>query len=177
MERNHPWRMRFIVGLTMIILSLVGLISSTLRQDGAWNYWRIMVPIYAGMCIFLSWYLRSKSESLSVVKIWHEILHWAGLLLSVYLVSLFVEQGLIERFGGSLAVLTLLAFALFTAGIYIEISFMLIGGLLGLFSVGAGVIAEYLYTIIVPLGIIAIVVLYFIVRRKKSKPEDTNPHE
>ncbi len=168
MERVHPWRMRFIVGLTMIVLALVGLITSSLRQDGAWNYWRIMVPLFAGMCIFLSWYMRGLKESLSVVKIWQEILHWGGLLLSVYLISLFVEKGLIERFGGSLAVLTLLAFALFIAGVYIETTFMLIGGLLGLFAVGAGVVAEYLYTVMVPLGIIAIAALYFLVRPKKK---------
>lgn len=170
MERAHPWRMRFIVGLIMIILSLVGLIVSTLRQDGAWNYWRIMVPVYAIICLFLSWYLRKKEESLSPVKIWHEVLHWFGLLLAVYLVSLFVEQGLIERFGGSLAVLTLLAFGLFAAGVYIEITFMLIGALLGLFSIGAGVIAEYLYTVMIPLAIIAAVILFFLVRRKKREP-------
>ena len=168
MERAHPWRMRFIVGLTMIVLALVGLITSSLRQDGAWNYWRIMVPLFAGMCIFLSWYLRGLKESLSLVKIWQEILHWVGLLLGVYLVSLFVEKGLIERFGGSLAVLTLLAFALFIAGIYMEVTFMLIGGLLGLFAVGVGVVAEYLYTVMIPLGIIAVGVLYFLVRPKKK---------
>ena len=171
MEHKHPWKARFIVGALMILLSLIGLIMATLRQDGAWNYWRVMVPVFALFCLFLSWYLRSKEHSLSLVLIWHEILHWVGLLIAVYLVSVFVNLGIVGRFGASLEVLTLLAFALFTAGIYIEFSFMPIGILLGFFAAGAGVIAEYLYTVMIPLTIAAIIVLYFIVRRK-IKPSE-----
>ena len=168
---HHPWRARFIVGVLMILLSLGGLITATLRQDGAWNYWRVMVPVFALLCLFLSWYLRSKEHSFSLVHIWHEIVHWVGLLLAVYLVSVFVNLGIVGRFGASLEVLTLLAFALFTAGIYIEFSFMPIGILLGLFAAGAGLIAEYLYTVMIPLTIVALICFYFLVRKKITPSE------
>lgn len=169
MENKHPWRARFITGLIMILLSLVGLIISTLRKDGGWTYWRIMVPLFALLCLWLSWYLRRREESLSFVEIGHEVLHWIGLLLAVFLISTFVRLGIAGRFQASLMILTLLAFALFTAGIYIEATFMVIGILLAFFAAGAGIIAEYLYTVMIPLTLVAILGLYILVR-KKTKP-------
>ncbi|MEX0962207.1 MAG: hypothetical protein WDZ28_05070 [Simkaniaceae bacterium] len=163
---KHPWKIRFIVGLVMILLALVGLIISTLRQDGAWQYWRIMVPVFALICLFFSWYLRREKESVSLVKVWHEILHWIGLMLAVLLVSVFVSHGIMSRFGASLQVLTLLSFSLFLAGVYIETSFMPIGILLGFFAAGAGIIAEYLYTVMIPLTIAAIIILFFVVKKR-----------
>jgi len=169
MERSHPWRARFITGLVMILLSLAGLIMSTLRQDGALSYWRVMVPVFALLCLWLSWYLRTRDSQLTFSDIWHELLHWAGLLLAVYLISLFVNSGVLGRFEASLQVLTLLAFALFVAGIYIEFSFIPIGILLGLFAAGAGLIAEYLYTVMIPLTVVAIIILFLIVRKKTKE--------
>lgn len=169
---GHPWKARFIVGLIMIILSFVGLVLSDIWQNGAWNYWRVVAPVFAIMCIWLSWYLRKKQHSFSFTKLWHEILHWVALAMAVFLFSLFVGTGLMGRFEAGLAVLTVLALTLFIGGIYIEPSFMLIGIVLGLFAAGAAYMAAYLYSVMLPVTLVAVGILFLFVyfKRKKRHP-------
>lgn len=144
---NHPWRARLSVGLIMLLLSFIGLVVTNIDSSGGWNYWLWVVPVYALLALWLSWYLRRKEHSLSLVSIWHEVLHWAVLGASVVLVSLFVQEGILSRLLAALFVLTLLAQAVFLAGIYIDTTFFAIGVVLGLFAWLVSAAAEYLYAI------------------------------
>ncbi|MBF5059942.1 hypothetical protein [Candidatus Neptunochlamydia vexilliferae] len=167
-ERHHHWQIRLIVAIVMLTLSFVGLIVSDLWRDGAWLYWRVMVGIFALLSLFLSWYLRHKKQILSPATIWHELVQWFGLILAVYLVAIFVNTGLIGRFEAGLVALTLLALNTFITGIYVEGTFLVIGLLLGLFAAGAALLAEYLYTVMLPITIAVGVLLVWIVRKKHS---------
>ena len=162
-QEKHPWRIRLIIGLLMLILSFVGLIITDATKDGAWMYWRAMTPIYALLSITLSWYLRSKTDLKLATEIWQEILHWMGLILSVYLISTFVNIGLIGRFEAGLTVLVLLAVTTFLAGIYHDVIFLIIGVILGLFSIGAAILNEYLYTIMLPVTSVAAIVMILVI--------------
>ena len=171
-QHHHRWLARFVVSGLMILLAFIGLIVASLRQDGAWQYWRIMVPIFTVLSLWLSWYLRKKKHSFTAVKIWHEILHWLSLIVSVYFVSLFVDLGIMGRVQASLQVIILLALTTFIAGIYIEITFMPIGVLLGLFTLAAAWAEEYLYTILLPITLIVVVGLFYMAHKLKHKEPD-----
>lgn len=165
-KHHHHWKMRLLVALIMLGLSFIGLIVSDLKQNGAWNYWRVMVPVYALLCLFLSWYLRRQKKIMTASTIWHELVQWAGLALSVYLISIFVDIGLMGRFEAGLVVLTLLALTLFIAGIYVEPTFFLIGLLMGVFAAAAALMAAYVYTVMLPLTVVVAVVLVWIARKR-----------
>ena len=125
-----------------------------------------MVPIFAILCLFLSWYLRRKQKIITSTTIWHELVQWFGLALAVYLVSIFVNIGLIGRFEAGLVVLTMLALNTFITGIYVESTFFVIGILLGLFAAGAALLAAYIYTIMLPLAIGVAVLLVWLARKR-----------
>jgi hypothetical protein len=165
-KHHHHWKMRLLVALIMLGLSFIGLIVSDIKQNGAWNYWRVMVPIYAVLCLFLSWYLRRQKKIMSATTVWHELVQWVGLALSVYLVSIFVKIGLIGRFEAGLVVLTLLALTIFIAGIYVEATFFLVGLLMGIFAAAAALMAAYVYTVMLPLTIIVAVLLVWVARKR-----------
>ena len=165
---HHPFRARFYSGLILFILAFVGLIITDVHRSGGFSYWRYVVPIFALIGLFLSWYLRHNDQSYSVALIWHELLHWAGLLFSVYLVSELLRIGLLSRFAASLMVLTLLALALFLAGLYIEFTFLLLGLVMGCFVIIMAFLAEYLYVVSIPLVIIGIALLFFLSHKKKK---------
>jgi len=173
-KKHHPWKARFFVALTMLVLAFVGLIFSDIRKDGAWSYWRVMAFVFALLCLWLSWYLRRKKRSLSFVKIYHEIFHWISLILAVYLVSVLVRSGIIGRFAASLEVIVLLALTTFIAGIYIEITFIPIGLMLGLFALGAGALAEYLYSILLPVTVVVILGILWLSYRLHHPKKDKN---
>ncbi len=171
-HHGHPWRARLIIGLIMLVFSFIGLVIADIKKEGAWLYWRIMVPVFALLCLWLSWYLRRVKHSLSAIKIWHEILHWCGLLISVYLVSVLVGMGVMERLDASLVVIILLALTTFIAGIYIEFTFIPIGIMLGLFALGAALTEEYLYSVMLPITIVIAAFLVWMIHRMKKKHVD-----
>ncbi|QVL57314.1 MAG: hypothetical protein KFB93_08015 [Simkaniaceae bacterium] len=165
-KHHHHWKMRLMIAIIMLGLSFIGLVVSDIRQNGAWNYWRVMVPIFAILCLFLSWYLRKKQKIMSATTIWHELVQWFGLALAVYLVSIFVNIGLIGRFEAGLVVLTMLALNTFITGIYVESTFFVIGILLGLFAAAAALLAAYIYSIMLPLTIGVAVLLIWLTRKR-----------
>ncbi len=168
-DNHHPGRMRLIISLVMLILAFVGLVISDVHQDGAWDYWRIMVPVFAVLCLFLSWYLRRKKHVITATTIWHEVVHWLGLFLAVYLVSLFVDIGIIGSFQAGLVTLILLALTTFIGGVYVEITFLVIGVALGFFALGAAYLTEYLYSIMLPITVVVALILFLLARRRKKK--------
>lgn len=168
---HHPFRARFYTGLFLFILAFIGLVITDVHHNGGFSYWRYVVPLFAISGLFLSWYLRHKNQSHSVAFIWHELLHWAGLLLAVYLVSELLRVGLLSRFAASLVILTMLALALFLAGIYIELTFLVLGLVIGGFVVVIAFLTEYLYVVSIPLVIIGIALLFFLARKKKKHAE------
>lgn len=165
-KHHHHWKMRLMVAIIMLGLSFIGLVVSDIRQNGAWNYWRVMVPVFAFLCLFLSWYLRQMQKIMTVTTIWHELIQWFGLALAVYLVSIFVNIGLIGRFEAGLVVLTMLALNTFITGIYVEPTFFVIGILLGLFAAAAALLAAYIYSIMLPLTIGVAVLLVWLARKR-----------
>lgn len=166
-KHHHHWKMRLFIGLIMLGLSFIGLIISDVRANGSWDYWRWMVPVFAILCLFLSWYLRHKKRIMSVTTIWHELVQWFGLALAVYLVSVFVNIGLMGRFEAGLIVLTLLSLNIFITGIYVESTFFFIGILLGLFALAAAVLAAYIYTIMLPITVGVAILLIWVARKRQ----------
>lgn len=166
-----PWKARLVVCLLLLLFSVIGLIFTDISPKSAWNYWRVMVPIFAVLCLWLSWYLRRKNYSTVnfTHTFWQEILHWIALMVAVYLIMLLVDDGLMGRLEAGLVVLILLAFSIFVAGIYIDVSFMWIGIVLGIFVALASFVTAYLSIIMIPVAIIAAVVIFFLIRRAHSK--------
>ncbi len=165
---QHPFRARFYTGLFLFFLAFIGLVITDLHHNGGFSYWRYIIPVFAIVGVFLSWYLRHNNQSHSVAFIWHELLHWAGLLIAVYLISELLRIGLLSRFAASLVILTMLSLGLFLAGIYIEITFLVLGLVIGCFVVIIAFLAEYLYVVSIPLVIIGIILLFFLARKKKT---------
>jgi len=170
---KHPWVARISVSIAMIAIACIGLIVTDIHAAAGWHYWRIATLIFALLALWLSWYLRRKQQSLSPVKLWHEVLHWIGLMVTVLMVSVFVKIGIIGRFEASLCILALLAQSVFLAGIYIETTFLFVGIILGLFAVGVALLSEYLYAVALPI-LIAIIagIIWMVWHARKSPPQN-----
>ena len=98
--------------------------------------------------------------------IWREVVQWVGLGLAVYLISIFVNVGVIGQFQAGLMTLTLLALNTFTTGIYVEATFLAIGVALGLFALAAAIFIKYVYTIMLTITIGVVLLLIWISRKR-----------
>lgn len=153
MAPRHPWKARLGVGIVMLLLAFVGMMVTDTRSAGGWDYWKWMVPVYALLALWLSWYVKREKQTVSPITIWHEILHWFGLISAIFLVSHLVHLGTFSRFVAGIFHLTLLSLALFLAGIYIESVFLLIGVILGVFALLTATLVQYMYSLILPIVI------------------------
>jgi hypothetical protein len=153
-QAAHPWRARCIVGISMLLLSFIGLIVTSIWQNKGFYYWLCLTPILAISCLWLSWYLRHKKHKTTVIEIWHEILHWASMIAAVWIIWKFVSMGVLGRFEAGLVIVTILSLTTFIAGVYIDISYIVIGIALGLFALGGAFAQEYMYYFMVPIVVI-----------------------
>ena len=176
--RHLAWKVRLIIGAILLVFSFIGLVIGNLWSNGGWFYWRCMAPLFAILCLGLSWFLRRNNYSVSLVTVWHELLHWLGVLLAIYLVSVFAHTGLIGNIQENLFIMTLLALGIFLLGIYTEWSLAPIGIILGIFTAGAAFAQAYLYTVMLPVLFIGIGVLGLVIHlihRKQGVPPANRP--
>lgn len=166
---NKRLRARMIVSLIMLALAFIGLIIMNVHSRSYWLYSRVMAVVYALLSISLFWYLNRGEHKVSTSTIWHQLLHWLGLLCAIYLVAVFVNTGLFGTTQAGLVTLTLLALTIFLSGVYTDPSFMLIGITLAIFAVGAALIEAYLSVLMIPVIAVAAVVIYLILRFQKNK--------
>lgn len=170
---HRRWKARLFVSICMLVLALVGLIIMNIHSPAYWFYTQIMAGIYAVLSIGLFWYLNRGEHKIHRSTIWHQLLHWLGLICVIYLIAIFVNTGIMGSTQAGLVTLTCLALTIYLAGIYSDISFMLIGVTLAIFAAAAAVIESYLTVIMIPVLIIAAIVIYIIVHRQRRKEQDS----
>lgn len=173
MKISHPWKARFVVGIIMLVLAFLGMVLTDTRITGGIDYWTWVVPVYAILALWLSWYVKRQNKVLSPVTLVHELLHWTGLILSIFLVSYLVHLGTISRFVAGIFNLTLLALAVFIAGAYLDRMFLLIGLILGIFALLTALLVQYMYAIAIPVAIAGALILgiYFWFLKTTAKTE------
>lgn len=169
MESKHPWKARLIIGILMLVLAFIGMVVTDVHAGGGFIYWRWVIPVYAILALWLSWYTHLKAPDTRLVTFAHEILHWIGLILAELLVSWFVHLGTLSRFNAGLVDLTLLALAIYLAGVYLEKTFLLIGMVLGVLALFSAFVAQYLWAIAIPILIGAVAVIGIMVRVSHKK--------
>ena len=163
------WKARLFVGSLMLLMAFGGLIIIDIGPQNSWFYWHIMVGGYAVLSLGLSWYLKHKQARFGVANLGLEVLHWLGLILAVYLVSILVNSGILSRMQAGFVVLLLLSLTVFLGGLYIDRSFILISLTLGIFIAVGALLEAYLSIIMAPVILVSILLLVLWVRRDKPR--------
>jgi len=174
MQSVHPWKARFAVGLIMLFLGFIGVVLTDIRTTGGWDYWKWVVPVYAILTLWLSWYVKRQKQIISPISIWHELLHWVGLILAVFLVSYLVHLGTFSRFMAGIVNLLLLSLTVFIAGAYLDHVFLLVGVVLGIFALLTALLVQYMYAIAIPilLGGAAVLGIYLWISHPKRQSSE-----
>lgn len=170
LKPHHPMLARGIIALLMIALAFLGIILTDILKTGAFGYWEWITPLYAVMALWLSWYERRNKEIVRPITLFHELLHWAGLIAAVILISIYVRIGILGRFEAGLFVLTALSLSVYLAGILIDPAFYVIGLLMGMMGLLIAFLNEYLYAISLPIIGAGALWVVWLIRSRKSPP-------
>jgi hypothetical protein len=167
---HHRMLARGIIGLIMVALAFFGLILTDIQKTGAFGYWEWISPVYAVLGLWLSWYEKRNKEATRPITIFHELLHWGGLIGAVALVSMYVRIGILGRFEAGLFVLTILSLSVYLAGILIDPAFYGIGIILGMIGILIAFFNEYLYAISIPILVAGALWITWLLRFRKKEP-------
>ncbi len=160
------WKARFFVCAFLLVLSFSGMVVTSIKPSWGWNYWRVLAVIYTITCLWLNFHLkRSESSGLSIGK---ELLHWLALLIAVYMVAILENTGIFGNLEAGITVLAMLSLTVFLAGLYIDSAFIILGIVLAIFVVLATLVEAYLTVILIPAGLIALAVLFLVIKLKKQ---------
>lgn len=169
MHPKYRWTARFAVAILMLTLAFLGILITDFKASGGWSYWKWTIPVYAILALWLSWYERRGKEVLSPITIWHEVLHWFALFAVTLLIEIYVHMGLLSRSLASLFALTTLALTVFTIGIYVESTFLLIGIVLGVFAAIVAFAIKFLYALAIPVLLIGVAIVAYMIWRSTTK--------
>jgi hypothetical protein len=175
--QNHYWKIHAVIALALILLSFIGVLVTNFISSVAWKYWNISIPIFALLCIILNWAdNRAQMREHAFKLLIQEILHWGGILLTIYLVSIFVHYGLVSNIDAGLFVLTLLALGTFMAGVYLNKTFYIISFVQALFVCSTIFFIKYLIIISIVLILAFLFLLVWRMRYLKKTTEDISEH-
>lgn len=173
-EHHHirkRWKARLVVCALMLALAFISLVLVDIHSKGYWLYSQTLAVIYAVLSIWLFWYLNRGDGKFTHSTIWHQILHWIGLLGALYLVHVFVTAGIISSLAAGVVTITMLALTIYLVGIYSDIAFVLIGVTLAIFAYCLAYVQSYLSIIMIPVILVAGFIIFMVVHRDRRKAE------
>jgi hypothetical protein len=177
MQPTHPWKAKLGVGVAMIVLAFLGIAFTDMQATAGWDFWKWIVPVYAILALWLSWYVKRKEQTISPITIWHELFHWTGVIGSIFFISYLVHLGTISRLIAGIFDLILLGLGVFLAGIYIEPALILVGLILWIFAVLTAVLVQYMYPVFISIAVAGVIIASIAVwiSHKKFKRHPKNP--
>lgn len=171
-EQHHlkrRWKARLLVCAIMLLLAFICIGLVDFHSAGYWFYSKVLSASYAVLSIWLFWYLNRGNKEFNETTVWHQLLHWAGLLVALYLIGLFVKSGVMNSLAAGVVTLTLLALTIYLIGVYSDITFIFIGIMLAILTYCLTYVQAYLSIIMIPVILLAALVIFFIVHRDKSR--------
>lgn len=150
----------------MLALALIGVGITELRETGGRLYWLTLVLVYGFISLVRSW-PRAGGRGRGVwPHIRAQVFHWMGALVAIYIVLLFEGVDIDSRGAAADHSLLILALSCYLAGVHFNWTYLPLGALLAVMSVGLGFLDQFsLFTLLVPLAILAI---WLILRRTRD---------
>jgi hypothetical protein len=105
------WLLHDLSYITMLLVALVGVI---LRLP--FDYWVIVTPVFGVISTAMGWH-RSATREARLDLVWRMALTWCALLAAIFLLFHGSVRGVLNANATALAMLTLLAFGTFIAGV------------------------------------------------------------
>jgi hypothetical protein len=149
-----------IILIALIALSAIGIAVTDFSPKYGFWYWMAMVPIFGGFSLYTGW-SRATSQGISASAVIRtQLLHWIGLLIAIVLVFFLLRTGRINNIEAGIVALLMFAFATFLAGVHFDWRYMVVGIILGAAVVGAALVQEFIWMIMIP--IVAAIILAII---------------
>lgn len=165
---STSWKIQFWVLCGMLLLALVGMGLTQAMEKGLWEYWLLVVVIYAALGLWRS-AGKAKQRGQPVKKlIGRELAHWGTVLAFFSVVLLLERREIIDRQSASDVALLLLALCCCLAGVHFDWLLLFVGVALTAMLVATATLEQYsivLWIIMILAAVSAAAFFYFKVKR------------
>jgi hypothetical protein len=159
-SRFSPWAIvEGVVGLGMLVLAFLAIAFSDVAGGRTQSYWIALLMLYA-VAAYIVDRLHSGFSFKDVRRLLSLALHWIGVFAGMLLVYYFTASGRFANANIGLANGLVLALGSFLYGVHGNWRFMVVGGALGLGTLGVAFTEEYLWILF---GIVVLALIIFIV--------------
>jgi hypothetical protein len=167
-----PWWMIEAPYFLMVALALIGVAWASIDPPATFLYWRILVPVFAGICIYAGW-RRAVDRRVRFRLVWTQLLHWAAILIAIEVLFFPGVQRMLNSDAVGLAIIALIALGSILAGIHAMSWRIAVTG--ALMAVGVPVIAyleqSALVIALAAFGILATGAALFFLHRVAPEPQ------
>ena len=161
------------IQLALLVLVVIGVGISYFLPDKSYRYWVAMVPIFGIACTSSEW-SRLRRQNLGIWKtVRNQLIHWFGVLVSVYLVHMLLNIQLLTKQNAGLVVLLVLALGTFLAGLQLGWRLYVLGAFLWIILVMAAYLQGSLWVMIL-VGVVMIS-LFLYLRSRSGKSSEVMP--
>ena len=161
------------IQLALLVLVVIGVGISYFLPDKSYRYWVAMVPIFGIACTSSEW-SRLRRQNLGIWKtVRNQLIHWFGVLVSVYLVHMLLNIQLLTKQNAGLVVLLMLALGTFLAGLQLGWRLYVLGAFLWIILVMAAYLQGSLWVMIL-VGVVMIS-LFLYLRSRSGKSSEVMP--
>ena len=163
------WRVVLVVTLILVGLSLVGFALTNYAPERASWFWVLVLPGFAAIAIWHTW----KSVRADGKTNWHvlrkQIYHWIAFFIAIKIMFVLIYTGNISGRGGGLVALLLMALTCTLVGVSFDWLFIFVGALLGIAVLVAAWFQEYVWLVLLALGLAfaVLVLVQYLTRREK----------
>ena len=164
------WRVILIVSLVLVGFSLVGFALTNYAPERASWFWVLVLPGFAAIAIWHTWKSVRADGKTNWPVLRKQIYHWIAFFIAIKIMFVLIYTGNISGRGGGLVALLLMALTCTLVGVSFDRLFILVGVLLGIAVLVAAWFQEYVWLVLLALGLAfaVLVLLQYLTRREKA---------
>ena len=165
------WRVILIVSLVLVGFSLVGFALTNYAPERASWFWVLVLPGFAAIAIWHTWKSVRADGKTNWPVLRKQIYHWIAFFIAIKIMFVLIYTGNISGRGGGLVALLLMALTCALVGVSFDWLFIFVGALLGIAVLVAAWFQEYVWLVLLALGLAfaVLVLLQYFTRREKAE--------
>lgn len=166
------WKVQVGILGVMLVLALIGMGLTQASDRGAWEYWLLVVVVYAGLGLWRSTGRAKRQGQKVSAHISRELTHWAILMGFLGVVLMFERQEIVNRQSASVFALLMLALTCCLSGFYVDWLLVIVGVVLTIMAVAMALLEQYtlvLWGVMIVVAIAASVVFFFKSKEARAK--------
>ena len=166
---NKHFRVRLFATYFMLILIFIAMSLLGFQHRSIWFFSQIVGVVFGITCIGLHWYLYRNITKTKPTSVWHQLLHWIGLWVMLYMISILITTGFITSIQAGIFNLMLIALSVFIAGVYTDPSLLIVGIATATTTTYSTISPSHIFFKITPIILIAAILIFLLLYQQRHR--------